>query len=245
MPSTFAELYSDFTDSIKTYTEKLDVTPLSFMRLFTRAIQLFQRETMYIERYVVIPYNLVDQRFDTPTDMLLCVQVKDSDANTMIINEYTQFSRNEEKDYLGYVETPTDYSMRLPETARMVSVWQRVFYFYPAYPVDPTDATATLLVHYIPDMDAFSSNSIQWASWYPIDTNFDTQFRTAVLTASFAPYEYCFMQWAISAYLKSQGLLNHAKMFEQDFWADVERAKANKPVLFHEGVKSYMMAPYS
>lgn len=245
MPSTFAELYSDFTDSIKVYTEKIDVTPLAFMRFFTRAMQLFQRETMYVERYVVIPYDTVNQYFAVPTDMLLCVEVKDSLGNTMLINEYTQLSRNVELQTLGYVETPTDYAMRLSETTRLVSIWQRVFNFYPAYPDDPASTTETLLVHYIPDMHAITSSSSQWTAWYPIDTNFDTMFRTNTLTSSFAPYEYAFLQFAIALFLKSQALIQHVGQYEGEYWREIERAKRNKPVLFHEGVKPYMMAPYS
>jgi len=245
MPSTFAEIYGDYTDAIKIYTEKLDVTPLSFMRFYTRGIQLFQRETHYVERWVTIPYDTVNQRFDVPNDMLLCVEVKDSDGNTMLINEYTQHARNVELYGLGYVETPTDYSMRLAETARIVTIWQRVFNFYPAYPVDPASTTATLIVHYIPDMDAISRVGPQWAAWYPIDTNFDGQFRTTTLNATFAPYEYAFLQFAIAQFLKSQAMIEHAKMYEQDFLREIERAKMNKPVLFHEAVRPYMMSPYS
>ena len=49
MASTFLELYSDFQDEVKLYTEKLDVTELSFMRRFTKGIQAFQQETEYVE----------------------------------------------------------------------------------------------------------------------------------------------------------------------------------------------------
>ena len=48
MASTFLELYSDFQDEVKLYTEKLDVTELSFMRRFTKGIQAFQQETFLL-----------------------------------------------------------------------------------------------------------------------------------------------------------------------------------------------------
>lgn len=239
MASTFSELFSDYQDALKQYTEKLDVTPLSFMRNYTKAMQVFQRETEYLEAWATVPVTATSGNFDVPNDMQRLAEVMDSDANTILMLSYEEWRRALELDETGFRELPVDYSMRLAEEARIACIWNRVLMLYP----DNGDLTVTM--HYIPDLHPISQNSIQWATWYPIDTNFDTQFRQAAVTPTLAPYEDAFLQYAIALFLKSQGVAEQAARYEGEFKSEIERGKLNKPLYYHEGTRPYMMAPYS
>jgi len=187
--------------------------------------------------------------------------VKDTCENTLIAQKYQQFSRNVERYPRGYLETPTDYSLRLERSteeysrgdccistsgnARMWSLYNRVFNLYPE-----TEDDNFIILRYIPDIHAISSKSAQWntgdptTTWYPTNQYFDTMFRNAGVAASLHPYEQAFMDYAVALFIKSQGSRNY-KIFEDSFWTEVERAKVNKPDYFTEGVGDYFMAPWS
>lgn len=273
MASTFAELFSDFEDSVKIYVEKLDVTPQSFMRMLSRGMQLFQRETEYTEAYAQITANATSGLFFIPDDYIRAVEVKDSSNYTIVPQQVNQFNRNLELWEDGHLETPRDYSMRMQgylrgqganttasrngslreNMSRIYTIYNRQISVYPDY--DDT----VLNFWYIPDVHAISINSAQWSTfdtttgtydptlpllWFPIDTQFMTMFTTRGCNILFAPYEEAFLNYAISLYLKSQGSMNY-KVFEDYFWQSVARAKENKPIKFHEGVRDYMFSPYS
>lgn len=257
MASTFAELFSDFQDQVKIYTEKLDLTEFAFMRLFTKAMQVFQRETEYVQKYVDVPYNVTDEVFYVPDDMLRPIEVKDVDGYTFVWQEYTQYTRNLELYADGYIDTPVNYTIRMPQyrngnLARYITQYNRQFHIYPENRYTGT-ADDTLYLWYIPDLHPISQNSSQWnyndtlgnpAGWFPHDTRFDMMFRTTSVNNSLAPYEDAFLNHAIAMFIRSQGSANY-RVFEKTFWDEVERAKWNKPVLFREAVRPYYLAPYN
>jgi len=261
MASTFAEIYSDFRDMVKVYTTKLDVTPLQFMRLYSKGMAEFQRDTEYLEAYVEIDKDS-NGNFAVPVDMLRLVEVRDKNDLDLLIQGYTQYRRNVEKTVDGYIETPTNYSIRLrgiynglqygnvSDTARMVTIWNRRLLIYP-------DLGDTILnVFYIPVIHPISSNSFQWSDydattnptpttkWYPIDTRFDTMFTTTGLHPTLAPFEGVFLNYAVSKYLESQGNQNYI-VFEKAYEKDVKKAIEEKPSYYREGVASYHMSPWS
>ena len=267
MASTFAELYSDFKDSVKIYTEKMDVTELEFMRFLTRGMQVFQRDTEYIEAYAEITKGT--DGFFIPDDMIRPVVLKDINGYTLLQQNFKQYTRNLEKWTDGYLETPTDYSMRMQSylaeqanlratndgmdysTSRLYSIYNREIFMYPDY------SDVTIYMWYIPDVHAISINSSQWSTWdsttktfatpylwYPIDTQFTDMFTTRGINVLLAPFEEAFLDYAIAKFLKSQGSANY-KVFEQSFKETEQWAKENKPQKFHEGVGEYMFAPYS
>lgn len=268
MASSFAELYSDYQDAIKLYTEKLDFTERMFMRQISRGMQKFQRETEYIERYVSILPN-ADTNFYVPDDLLRVVEMRDCNNNKILQHDFMQWARQVEKWPTGYLETPTDYILRtenilspdaitdylrscacassMGTPQRVFAIWGRRIHIY------PWDTFANLLLRYIPDIHAFSQSSIQWNTtdpttglpngWFP-DNRFDNMFRTTVISPSLAPYEDAFVNYAIAQYVKAKGSANY-KAYENDFWAEVERGKKNKPLYLAEAVSDYFMAPWS
>jgi hypothetical protein len=241
MPSTFSELYSDFQDAVKIYTEKLDVTKYSFMRKLTRGVQLFQRETLYVESIVnITPTSNV---FLSPQDMLVIKEVRDEDGYPMLPQQLKQQYRTADHWEAGIQEVPTNYDMKMwgttvEDRTTLWTIWQGQFIFYPEYTKD------LIQVYYCPDMHAISGNSFQWASWYPHETNFEPNFSSAQLNPSLDEYEEAFLAYAIAQYIKSQGNANY-RVYEDQFLAEIERAKHNKPVYFTEGVVSYIMAPWA
>lgn len=258
MASTFAELYSDFLDQAKVYTEKLDVTELSFMRMFTRGMQIFQRESLYVERTVVLNRQNVNGQnvFIVPQDMLLIKDVRNliDDGNgrfteeIFLLQEFGQFNRNKDKWERGYLETPTDYGMRIPHKrsvsdgrgsqVRMCTIWQRELITYPEFEGD------RLWLWYYPDIHAISQNSPQWTAWFPYDPNFMNMFRTSSVTDVLKPFERAFLEYALSDFIRSKGSANYA-VYQKNFESEIQRAIETKPTYYREGVASYMFAPYS
>lgn len=261
MASTFQELYSDFTDLVKVYTTKLDVSPLQFMRLYSKGMAEFQRETEYLEAYVQVSKD-VNGNFTVPVDMSRLVELKDLYSVNFLIQNYTQFRRNVEKTVDGFIETPTNYSIRLKgifnglsygnvtDTARMCTIWNRRFLIYPD--LGDTD----LYVYYIPEVHPISQNSRQWSDydpntnpnpttkWFPFDVRFNLMFSSTGVHPSLSAYETTFLDYAIALYIKSQGNANYA-VFEKSYAIGVEKAKANKPTYYKEGVASYHLSPWS
>lgn len=257
MASTFAELFSDFQDLSKNYTEKLDVTELSFMRYFTRGIQEFQKQTEYVEKTWIVQRGVDPDPaiFIVPDDMLRIVDVRavtssstGLDESIFLLQDYTQFKRNQDKWVNGYLETPTDYGLRIRNKATasgryrdqipIATIWRRELLTFPEYTGDE------LSIWYIPDLHAISETSSQWTPWYPYATNFMTNFTTMKVTPELAMFEQTFLDYALSMFIKSKGSANY-KVYEQSFQQSVEWAKVNKPILYREGVADYMFAPYS
>lgn len=266
MASTFAELYSDYRNTIKTYTEELDVTPMQFMRDYTRGMQKFQRETEYVNIWILQPRDPVSNRFLLPVDCLRIIEIRDQDGEKILSQDYLQFMRNVDKWDLGYLETPTDYILRtkrvIPPTQtdnrnlfnqgwgnvvpspvsdtplqRLWAVYNNTIFIFPDY------SGNNIRIFYVPDIHAFSSASQQWNQWFQAN-NFDNFFQTAQVNPLLAPYEDAFNKYAISEYIRSKGSANY-KPYLQEFWEEVERAKINKPSYFTEGVADYFFAPYS
>ncbi len=261
MASTFAELFSDYQNAIKVYTEELDFTEIQFMRDFTRGMQKFQRETEYVQWAVWLNRD-ANGNFVLPQELLRIVEIRDDCGDIILGQEYNQFVRNVDKYTTGKLETPYDYTIRtdkkvlysspnllplavrnLPNTLpqfkeqRMWAVYNRIIFIFPPYNGN------VLLLRYIPDIHAFSSNSPQWTAWFT-GNQFENLFRTSRVVDELAPYEDSFTKYAIMEYIRSKGSVNY-RVFENEFWAEVERAKINKPLYFQEGVREYFFAPYS
>lgn len=251
--STFYELYSDFQDAIKSYTEEIDVTPLAFMRLYSKGMQYFQRETEFIERQVEITYDDTNSRFIIPDDVLRMIAVKDSNDYSILLQDFQQYIQNIERWKNGTMEVPVDYARHLMPTyhyasyPRIATIYNRVLMLY------PYNSDTSLYIYYVMDIHAISSDSSQWnrlddngnpVGWYPLDQRFDLMFKQASVTPTLKPYEDAFLKYAIAEYIKSKGSINY-KVFEDWYMQEVERGKMNKPLYYKEGSTKYMMAPYS
>ena len=246
MASTFKDLYDDWLDDIKLYKEKLDDTPPMFMRRITRAMQLFQRETEYIVSVATITKNAQAPFWVMPFNALSVIELKDQNGRDLLLQGIRQYSRNVAIQPTGVYRTPKTYDYNLPydTVTTLAGIYGREI-----YPQDDTNITSMTVV-YIPDVPAFArpSNPANpwdiWAAWFPIDTNFQALFNTARIVAALAPYERAFVDHAVSTYLKSIGSANY-KVFEQNFWDEVERGKINKPIYNKESLTGYMLAPWS
>jgi len=250
MASTFAELYGDFRDQVTLYTEKLSVTEIQFMRWVTQGMQKFQQETKYIERAVTIPRDTTDDVFPIPNDFLEFIEAKDLEGYTFVPQGYEQYTRNLElhADDNAFVETSTDYMMRLQEYysrntksayARYICIFARFFKVYPNPEEDDN-----IYLWYIPDIPPISRSDGNWTTWFTGGVFNRALFLTSMPNRSISPYEECFVDYAISKYLKAMGHPNY-RVFEKSFQAEVARAKMNKPTMASEMTRDYMFAPYS
>ena len=185
--------------------------------------------------------------------MIRPINILNAEDRPLLIQQYDQYSRNVEKTVIdvaatsrssdvagGFLESPTDYDIPLPYTTPTpyVTIWARTITMF------PDDSSATLTIYYIPDIQAISSVSPQWTSWFPHNTNFETLFNTTTVHASLSQFEEAFLYWALADYIRSKGSANY-KVFQQSYKEEVAWAVLNKPTLFKEGRSSYFMAPYS
>lgn len=248
MGSTFAELYSDFQDAVKVYTEKLDEQPVSFMRKLTRGMQLFQRQTEYLETSGTITKQLVIPFWRIPANCIRIVEIRDVNNRNILLQGFTQYNRNTDIQGSGMYETPADYDYRLTHMntqTRLIAVYGREL-------VLQNDATTdtSLIIYYIPDIPALTQPANPatvldiWSAWYPINTNFDALFTTTRLVPSLAIFEQAYLDFAISTYLKSVGSQNY-KIYEESFMNEVANAIAIKPVYNKEATSLYNMAVWS
>jgi len=232
MASFYSELYSDFKDQTKNYVEKLDITPASFMRYFSRAMQQFQRDTEYKEINVIL--TAVNGVFTMPTDLIRIIEVKDADGFLMLQQDPDQFSRYMEEEPAHRTDGYSDYIRRLDASRgnlpNLYTIWGRVFNFYPAY------TKTTIKVRYIPEISAFSAASSQWALWFTNEDAFETQFTTTGVPVEFNSFEQSFLNYTIGQYIKTQGNRNY-QVFESMYKTDVKLAKDIKPVYFKQGVR--------
>lgn len=250
--SLFCEMFSDFQDMAKQYTEKLDVTELSFMRTLTRGIQEFQRETELVEMTVDInrqqpplapfmcPNNMI-----RPLDLRAIDPVDGTTTQVFLSQSLNQMKRNTDKVLDGFLETPTDYEMRIKsipgnrtingDNVSLYTIHGREIITFPSFTGN------TLRMWYIPDLRAISAAHPEWASWFPINTNFMPQFTTQVLNASLAPFEQAFIDYALAQFIKGKGSKNYL-VFEQNFQTAIGRAIETKPVYFKQGASDYMFA---
>lgn len=234
MASTYSELYSDYLDNIKQYAEKLDVTPMSFMRAVTRATQLFQRETEIIETSYTINID-ANKDFVLPTDVLRIIEVSDVNNVVMLFNEATQFTRNiEQMTTTGLGEGVTiasHFTSIDPENPkRLVTVHNRKLYISGF-----TTGDTKLNIRYIPDIPAFSKNVALWSAWFVNEDSFETEFDKDSILPGLSHYENAMVDMATAYFIKSQGNANF-KVYEQSFWAEVQKAKDNKATYFMNAV---------
>lgn len=253
MASTFKELYDEFKDAVKIYTEKLDITETAFVRLVSRGMQIFQRETEYIEKWARLSVIPNSENFPRPDDLLRIVELKDSAGLTLVSQGFVQFNRTQENMTVGILETPRDYSRHImglhrPGLARIFTMFAQEIIIHPYQGDQYID------LYYIPNLHPMSEKSSQWnttdpntgqpTGWYPLNTRFEIMFHNAMINYVLQPYEYAFLNFAIAEYIKSQGNINY-KVFEEMFYMEIEKAKFNKPILFKEGSPQYCLAPHS
>lgn len=246
MASIFSELYSDFLDDVKVYPEKLDVTAISFMRRFTRAVQEFQRDTEYIEAIVKIDKNPQRPYFILPRIAIRVLEIRDSTGRPILLNEYLQWSRNTEIQRSGYFETPIDDDYRVPYYRRtaLATIYDREIAFQGMEEHD------FIHVYYIPDLPAFTApeatpdmNDI-WQEWYPLDDNFMDMFTTKRLRPELSFFERAFLDKTIAMYIRSLGNINY-RVYEERYKEEVANAIAIKPTYWKSAVTDYFLAPYS
>ena len=259
MGSTYAELYADFREKVKSYTERIDVTPLSFMRILTQGMQDFQAKTAYMERAVEITKDTVKPYYVLPIDCLYEVMINEmnsdgTEGNTIVKQDLSQQYNNMQKNSMGYGSTPRNhdldlrggYNFRLNNTVRSktYSIHNRNIVIEPSYP-------DKIVVYYIVDFPAFTQpdNSVDdifnyWKDWYPIDTNFNAMFTTARLPVELARFERAYLNFAVAEYLKNRSSQNFIYS-ETIYNNEVQYAKETKPIRYNQGNVEYNLSPYS
>lgn len=270
--STFRELYSDFQDTAKLYTEKMDNTEVTFMRLITQAAQEFQLETEYIQRIASLPIqtdvngNVVG--YPTPNDLIRIIEIRDpADLSQRFLSqEFTQYTANVDRNAGPFNETPFDYNIPMVSGDTVLySLYAGYINFYPLLANNPT-----LTVWYVPDMESFSSAAAQWnlpditlpsgatrfRSWFPMNqvivhpvtgqnvSRFSYMFDNMSFNNPLSLFEKAFLNHALATFIKSKGSKNYI-VFEQAYNQWVEKGKAYKPTYFKQGVADYYYAPWS
>lgn len=262
MASTFLELYSDFQDEVKLYTEKLDVTELSFMRRFTKGIQAFQQETEYVEFRDILNRH-PDGTYKLPYEYKRIVKIEavGDERIQFEMGSFLQLNDSIERNNSGFIEKRpnVEINRRYSEQRTIeYGLHGREFYFDTRLP-----ETMRLRIFYIPDLSPLSMSSTLWTTpddttvtptlfrnWFPTDQLIvdpvTTQQVSRLLymmnnTRVLSPlnlYEEAFLNYAIANYIRSKGSVNY-QVYERQFDKAVELAKINKPEPFQNGVADY------
>lgn len=193
MASTYAELFSDFQDTVKLYVEKLDVTEKGFMRLISRGLQLFQRETEYIEKNLRITPN-ADGSYTIPDDFMRYIEIRaipssttDADLQSVINSNSSSLvtlydpkqyfnARNDFEDNYKKIPYPNIVHRRTDKTVYMGTIFENKILIHPGYNQD-------LYLRYIPNIPSFARTGIwitpdtttgippvtTYNSWFPVN----------------------------------------------------------------------------
>jgi len=246
--SSFAELYSDYKNTIDNYVPKVNITEVQFMRDYTKGMQEFQRSTKLVEAFATLTVN-VDETFNAPRDMLFFTEAKDENNFTLVIQDFSQFARNQELWDDGQLVTPLDYALRMPEYRQDFEHGGRLLAYYPRkFQVYPYDDDTEIYLWYVPDLHAFSNLSFQWntgtlaapAGWFPLNTNFFDKFREAGVVWTLQPYEDTFLDWALMKFCENRHD-DTALYYRKKYYEAVNRAILEKPTYMKEAVVEYNM----
>jgi hypothetical protein len=268
--STFRELYSDYQIALRLYTEKLPTDEVTFMRSFTRGMQQFQRETEYLEKKITFLKAAQEPYFTIPVDYLRIIQIKDVDANgngrlcvPMGVKERDAYN---EKMYNGlYGDTKLlDYhrGYAYNDDSTRYSIHDNEIRFSKGMePCEPDE----ILIFYKPDIPAFgtplwtagTSTPVfnyytYWDAWYDLNTNsiptldttFQTMFESTRVNPLLAPYERCFLMYAVSEYIMSAGSPNFMQ-YEKRYKEEIEFAKLFLPEYSHHSSRDYNISPWA
>ena len=260
MGSTYAELFAEFNDDIKSYTEKLDVTELSFMRTLSQGMKLFQRGTKLLEKAVNVTKALSVPYYTLPVDtyqikMINEINSDGTEGATIVMQDLSQQYHNMQTNSYGYGSTPRNNDLPLHNGYNFYTnnkVRSRTFSIYNRNIVIEPDYPDSIAIYYYLDFPAFSQPDSgvddifnYWKDWYPINSaNFATQFVSQRMPYDIAPYEKGILSYAVSEYLKrknSQNFIYYKSEFEQE----IQYAKDNKQCYHTEMYVDYNISPYS
>jgi len=105
----YREMYSRFRDSVKIYTQKLDIEEMSFMALLTEGVHIFQRETLIWEKTVVL--HEIDGHFYVPSDMIRPIWLRNECGATIVPQDVQQLETK--KDQHEHFSNPNTYDVML------------------------------------------------------------------------------------------------------------------------------------
>jgi hypothetical protein len=272
MGSTFRELYSEYQIALRVYTEKLPTDEVTFMRSYTRGIQLFQRDTECLERKLTFQKASQEPYYTIPIDCLRIIQIKDVDASgrgrlCVPMGVKQRDAYNEKMSNGLYGDTKTldyhrGYSYNNDSTRYSIHD-NEIRFSRGEEPYEPDE----ILIFYKTDIPAFGTplwtagtNTpvfnyyTYWDAWWELNTqvppvptldaSFQRMFEVTRVNPLLAPYEHCFLMYAISEYIMSVGSPNF-KEYERKYKEELEFAKAYLPEYSHHSTPEYNVSPWS
>jgi hypothetical protein len=268
MASTFLELYSDFQDEVKAYTEKLDVTELSFMRRLSKGIQRFQSETEYVEFRDILNRH-PDGFYRLPYEYKRIVKIEalGDERIQFEMGSFLQLNDSIERNNSGFIEKRDNVEINRRYSGERTieyGLHGREFFFDTRLP-----ANMRLRIFYIPDLSPISIGSALWTqpddltvtpnifrNWFPTDQLITDPVTTMQvsrllymmgntrLLSPMGEYEDAILNHAIASYIRSKGSINY-QVFERNFNEGVKTAIINKPEPFRNGVADYNYSVWS
>lgn len=246
--SSWRELYDDFKDQTASYIEKLTITEKQFMRYISKALSSFQKDTALMEELRIVE-RAKDSNgtalswFIPPYNLEVMTDVKDQSGASLLIRDYEQFAY-----YLntGSLMEPHNLSKEYDYMPRLVTMFSRQIM------ITPDLGDERLYMRYIPNLDAYSSRSPMWASWFPEDQNFNISFNETGVPLDMLVWESAILDKAIADLLKRKVVGSPEdsnvpvyKIFEASYFSSVGKCIQDKPTLFRGGVRNYHNGPWS
>lgn len=187
---TWSEYYDDFTSNMPLLREKILITEVQFMRWVANCLRSTQRKTEVATATKVIAPS--GGAYNLGNDVLTILVVKDDLGNELFSTGVKQDQRLREEEPLGLNEPPMRFSRRRDAPLidgygyenRWYARHNNLLTAYPGY-------TGNLTVLYTIDYHPFSASSSQWAAWFPIAANFNTQFTGTVPTDQQLKFDEC------------------------------------------------------
>lgn len=265
MASTYQELYADFIQAIKSYTEQLVVTEVQFMRYLTRGQQKFQMKVELLNKAVIANDSGTYPYYSYPPDLLrldMVVEVdEDGHETNRVLRRSIEQSQRESKEIpLGTSVQTRRWDMLLnPRYSGYAGFTRGVSYSSNTYTIIDNgiilsgERPPAIAIYYIPDIPAFASpdpNQLAmfnyWDDWYPIDdiTKFIYKFQNSRIKQGLDKYESAFVDYAIYEYLLSINNGN-AKFYLDNFTSEVMYAIQQKPTAYSNLYRHYSVSPYS
>lgn len=220
--SAWIDLYEDYRDRLKLYQETPDVTPVEFMRKYSYSLRYVQRLTGYVRAMKTATsisstqdgtiYSLTDPPGDDVETLLIVWDPYNREvfpAQSQHFQDTYELAQMQHNDFprhqaVGKPGTPPPASFVAPYVGNIENrmYWQPDRTQIIVYPEVPN--AAPLRLYYIVSIPAFSSTaSWLWNNFFPLDTQFEPAFLTAI-PVIFDPLEEAALYHALYTQLQAQ-----------------------------------------
>lgn len=239
---TWSEYYDVFRDDVGLYIEKLNVTPMRYMKMVAACVRRVQALLKIVVKEKNILYDPGKGGYPLGDDVGAIIMVLDGNNNQLSSTGITQFQITIEES-IGYRnEEPMAASMNriLPyidnwgNEARIYTVRDNVLYVYPSY-------NDVLRIIYYIDYHDHSPSSSQWAGWY-VNGIFNADMMNTRPDQQYAQFDCAWKPYTLREYHR-QIMSDLWKSYDAEYKSAIAMLEAQKPIINKEARSNYYPTP--